>query len=174
MRKKIKSWGYQTGALIDVASTTQEEIEEYLRDATKTEDAGWKLGRYVESTLNEFCERLWAEVRYRYTKNDPPAMEELFDALITRLKSRLKEHPAIDQLQESKKYEPILRNFVSHARTNSSTSVSPQEIKRAAEEWFKLENQLWCEKCCQFVEYHRTKDSIECHCGKIKLVKTSS
>ncbi|TSC54987.1 MAG: Uncharacterized protein LiPW30_453 [Parcubacteria group bacterium LiPW_30] len=171
IRKKIKSWGYETGALIDVAATTQGEIEECLADATKIEDAGWKLGRYVESTLNEFCENLWAKVRYRYTKNDPPAMEELFDALCGRLKDKLNEHPVVKQIQEAKKYEPILRNFVSHARTNSGSTVSPQEIKRAAKEWFKLESQLWCNDCSQFVEYHKTKSSIECHCGKLKLEK---
>lgn len=174
IRKKIKSWGYETGALIDVAATTQEEIEQCLADSTKIEDAGWKLGRYVESTLNEFCENLWAQVRYRYTKNDPPTMEELFDALYARLKDKLNEHPVVKQIQEAKKYEPILRNFVSHARTNSSSTVSPQEIKRAAEEWFKLESQLWCGECNQFVEYHQTKKSIECHCGKLKLEKVKS
>ncbi len=169
--KKIKSWGYETGAVIDVAATTQEEIEECLKDSTRIEDAGWKLGRYVESTLNELCEGLWAAVRYRYTKNDPPSMEELFDALYARLNDKAKGHAAVQQIQEAKKYEPIMRNFVSHARTNSGTSIAPAEIKRAAEEWFKLENELWCKDCHQFVEYHRSKESIECQCGKLKLEK---
>lgn len=173
IRKKIKDWRYETGAVIDAAATTQEEIEECLADSTKIEDAGWKLGRYVESTLNELCEKLWAEVRYRYTRNDPPSMEELFDALYGRLKNKLKDHSVVGQLQEAKKFEPILRNFVNHARTNSGTTVSPQEIKRAAEEWFKFEKELWCNDCFRFAEYHRTKESIECHCGKLKLAKVT-
>ena len=167
--KKIKNWKYETGATIDVATTTQQEIEENLDDSTKIETAGWLLERHVEGLLNEFCENLCAEIRYRYTKNDPPSMEELFVALHKRLKDKAKNHAVTQQVSEAKKYEPILRNFVSHARTNSPTSVSPQEIKRAAEEWFKLEKELWCDKCHQFVEYYKDKDSIECGCGNLKI-----
>ena len=167
--KKIKNWKYETGATIDVATTTQQEIEENHDDSTKIETAGWLLERHVEGLLNEFCENLCAEIRYRYTKNDPPSMEELFVALHKRLKDKAKNHAVTQQVSEAKKYEPILRNFVSHARTNSPTSVSPQEIKRAAEEWFKLEKELWCDKCHQFVEYYKDKDSIECGCGNLKI-----
>ena len=172
--KKIKGWKYETGAMIDVATTTQEEIEEYLSDSTKIENAGWLLERHVESILNELCENLWAEVRYRYTKNDPPTMDELFDALYKRLKDKVRDHPVVQQVLDTKKYEPVLRNFVSHARTNSGASISPQEVKRAAEEWFKLEGEFWCGECHQFVEYHKTKDSIECECGEKKLEKVSA
>ena len=167
--KKIKNWRYETGAMIDTAMTTQQEVEENLADSTKIETAGWLLERHIEGLLNEFCENLFAEVRYRYTKNEPPSMEELFVALHKRLKDKVKNHPVVQQVLETKKYEPILRNFVSHARTSSPTSVSAQEIKRAAEEWFKLETEFWCGDCRQFVEYHQTKDSIECECGKKKL-----
>ncbi len=136
--------------------------------------AGWLLERYIEGLLNEFCENLCAEVRYRYTRNDPPSMEELFTALHKRLKNKIPSHPAVQQVLEARKYEPILRNFISHARTNSPASVSPEEIRRAAEEWFKLESELWCGDCRQFVEFHATKDSIECKCGRKKLERTST
>jgi len=79
--KKIKGWDYKTGSKIDFAKTTREEVEELLSDATTVEDAGFKFGKHVEGILNELCENLWAEVRHRYSKNDPPSMEELFDAL---------------------------------------------------------------------------------------------
>jgi len=171
--KKIKGWDYIGGAKIDAVTTTQEEIKENLSDSTKIELAGWLLGRHVESILNELCENLWVELRYRYTKNDPPAMEELFDALYRRIKDKIKNHPVVDKILEVKKYEPILRNFVSHSRTNQPASVSPEEIKRAAAEWFSLEVEFWCDQCHHFVEYHKTKDSIECQCGEKKLVKTT-
>ena len=171
--KKIKGWKYDTGAMIDVAVTTQAEIEECLSDSTKIENAGWLLERHVESILNELCENLWSEVRYRYTKNDPPTMDELFDALYKRLKDKVKFHPVVQLVLDTKKYEPVLRNFVSHARTNSGASISPQEVKRASEEWFKLEGEFWCGKCHQFVEYHKTKDSIECECGEKKFKQVS-
>ena len=172
IHKKIKGWDYLGGAKIDSITTTKEEIDECLADATRTEEAGWKLGRHAESILNELCEDLWAEVRYRYTKNDPPSMEELFDALHARLKEKVKTNPIVQAVLDTKKYEPILRNFVSHARNNQPASVSPQEIKRASDEWFSLESKFWCNQCNHFVEYHRTKDVIECQCGKMKLEKT--
>lgn len=170
--KKIKGWDYIGGAKIDAVTTTKEEINENLSDSTKIESAGWLLGRHVESILNELCENLWAELRYRYAKNEPPTMEELFDALFKRLKTRAK--VIAKKVVEVKKYEPVLRNFVSHARTNQSAPISPEEIKRAADEWFSLEAEFLCDQCNQFVKYHKSKDAIECQCGKKKLVKTVS
>jgi hypothetical protein len=166
IHKKIKGWDYLGGAKIDSITTTKEEIDECLADATRTEEAGWKLGRHAESILNELCEGLWAAVRYRYVKNDPPSMEELFDALHVRLKEKVKTNPIVQAVLDSKKYEPILRNFVSHARNNQPASVSPQEIKRASDEWFSLESKFWCDQCNHFVEYHKSKDKIECRCSK--------
>lgn len=169
--KKIKGWDYIGGAKIDSITSTKAEIDEYLSDATRTEEAGWKLGRHVESILNELCEDLWAAVRYRYAKNDPPTMEELFDALYSRLKDKVKTHPIVKKVLEAKKYEPTLRNFVSHASNNQPASLSPQDIKRASDEWFSLEAEFWCDQCNHFVEYHKSKDKIECQCGKKKLGK---
>ncbi|MHA1169157.1 MAG: AAA family ATPase [Candidatus Hodarchaeales archaeon] len=165
--KKIKGWSYIGGARIDFAKTTKQQIDEFLSDSTTVENAGWMLARHIENTLNELCDRLWAKVTYRYTRNDPPSMEELFDALVKRLKKRLKNHPAVLQLVKAKKFEPILRNFVTHARSNAASSVSPQEIQRAAKEWFSFEDLLWCSNCNRFTEYHRQKDSIECRCGQL-------
>lgn len=170
IHKKIKSWDYINGPNIDYAVGTKEEIEECLTDSTRIEDGGWKLVRHVENVLNKLCEDLWVAVRYRYTKNDPPAMEELFDALQSKLKDKLKTHSIIEKLSEVKKSGlSILRNFVSHARDNQSTSLSPQEIKQASNEWFSLESEFWCDDCNRFVEYQKSKDKIECYCGKKKL-----
>jgi len=36
-------------------------------------------------------------------------------------------------------------------------------------EWFSLENEFWCDQCNHFVEYHKSKDSIECKCCEKKL-----
>ena len=174
IHKKIKSWDYIGGARIDYVESTKEEIGGYLADSTKIEEGGRKLGLHVESVLNELCENLWAAVRYRYAKNDPPNMEELFKAIHGRLKEKLSTHPIIDKVLETKKYEPILRNFVSHPRGNQPASISPQEVKRAADEWFSLEKEFWCDQCNRFVEYHRSKDAIECQCGLKKLAKAYS
>ncbi|EKE13611.1 MAG: hypothetical protein ACD_12C00889G0005 [uncultured bacterium] len=169
IHKKIKGWDYLGGAKIDSIITTKEEIHDYLSDSTKIEEAGWKLGRHVEGILNELSENLWATVRYRYVKNDPPSLEELFYAVYVRLKNKIKANPIVEKVLETKKYEPILRNFVSHPRNNQPTSLSPQEIKRAADEWFSLEQEFWCTECNHFVEYFQSKDKIECKCGKKKL-----
>lgn len=169
IKKKIKGWDYLGGAKIGAILSTKEEITECLSDSTKVDDAGWKLGRHIESILNELCEGLCAEVRYRYVKNDPPSMEELFIALHKRLKDKLKNNPIVGKVLDVKKYEPVLRNFIDHARNNQPAAVSPAEIQRAAEEWFSLESEFWCDQCNRFVEYHLSKDKIECKCGAKKL-----
>lgn len=167
IHKKIKGWDYIGGAKIDSVTTTKGEIDECLSDSTRTEEGGWKLGRHAESILNELCEGLWAAVRYRYAKNDPPTMEELFDALYIRLKA----YPIAQKVLNAKKYEPILRNFVTHARNNQPAALSPQDIKRASDEWFSLEAEFLCGEgeCNHFVEYHKSKDKFECRCGKKKF-----
>ena len=171
IHKKIKGWDYLGGAKIDSVTTTKNEIDECLADSTRIEEGGWKLGRHAESILNELCEGLWAAVRYRYAKNDPPTMEELFDALYIRLKA----YPVAQKVLNAKKYEPILRNFVTHARSNQPAALSPQDIKRASDEWFSLESEFLCGECNHFVEYHKSKDKFECRCGKKKfeVVKVS-
>lgn len=165
IHKKIKGWDYLGGAKIDSIKTTKDEIDECLADSTRVEEGGWRLGRHAESVLNELCEGMWAAVRYRYAKNDPPTMEELFDALYVRLKA----YPIAQKIQDTKKYEPVLRNFVSHARNNQPASLSPQEIKRACDEWFTLEAEFMCDECHHFVEYQRSKDAFECCCSGRKL-----
>ena len=172
IHKKIKGWDYLGGAKIDSVTTTKGEIDECLSDSTRTEEGGWKLGRHAESILNELCEGLWAAVRYRYAKNDPPTMEELFDALYIRLKA----YPVAQKVLNAKKYEPTLRNFVTHARNNQPATLSPQDIKRASDEWFSLEAEFLCGECNHFVEYHKSKDKCECRCGnkKFEAVKVSN
>ena len=167
--KKIKDWDYIGGPNIDPVLSTRQEIKSLLSDDTRTESAGWTLGKHVESMLNELCERLWARVRHRYTRNELPTMEELFDALHARLKRKVKQHPATVQLLEAKKYEPTLRNFVSHARDNQPTNIHPNDVTRACDEWFSFEAQVLCNHCHRLVEYHKSKDSIECKCGRKSL-----
>lgn len=172
--KKIRGWDYETGAKIDFAKTTKEEVEELLKDSTTIEDAGFKFGRHVEGILNELCENIEAEVKHRYTRNDPPGMEELFDALYKRLKDKVgKNHQATQKTLNSKKYEPIIRNFTGHPRGNYPSTISQTEVKRAIDEWFNLEQELWCPDCRHYVQYIKTKEIIECHCGKLKLEKVN-
>jgi len=170
--KKIKYWDYMAGPEIDIELTTEEEIIDLLKDSTKIDDAGFKLGKHVEGLLNEFCENIHAEIRYRYTRNDPPAMEELFEGFHKRLKSKLgPNHSILGKVLNAKKYEPVLRNFTAHPQKTSPASISPTEVKRAMEEWFKLEKELFCPNCNCYIEYIQSRKSIECRCvnGGIKL-----
>ena len=170
--KKIKGWDYKTGPKIDYAKTTMEEIGELLQDSTKVEQAGALFTRHIEGILNELCEDLHAEVRYRFTQNDPPSLEELFIALHKRLKDKLgKNHPVVEKVFNAKAYEPLLRNFTTHPRGNYPTTISPDEVKRAIEEWQKVDVELWCSTCNKYVEYIKSKDVIECRCRAIRLVK---
>lgn len=169
--KKIKGWDYIGGSKIDSVTTTREEIDDYLSDSARIEEAGWKLTRHVESVLNELCENIWAPIRYRYAKNDPPALEELFDGLYSRLRDKLKTHEILTKVQKVKQYEPLLRNFVSHARNNQTASVSTADVKRAATEWFSLEKEFWCPQCKHFVTYIDKTDKFICKCNALCIQK---
>lgn len=173
IHKKIKSWDYTTGPKIDSAKSTREDIQELLSDSTKAKDAGSKFGSYVEAILNELCEDLQAELRYRFSRNDPPTMEELFTALHKRLKDKLNKHSVVEKVKNAQKYEPILRNATTHPRQNYSSSVSPTEVQRAIEEWTKVEEEMFCKGCNRFVEYKRDRNQIECRCGQLKLEKVN-
>ncbi|MCX5693520.1 MAG: hypothetical protein NT014_00040 [Candidatus Omnitrophica bacterium] len=170
--KKIKGWDYKTGPKIDLARTPKEDIEELLQDATKVDQAGGMFAKGLESILNQLCERLHAETRHRFTKNDPPTLEELLGALYKRLVDKLKNHPVVSKVKNANKYEPLVRNFTSHAKENYPTSISPEEVRRAIEEWEKADLELFCKVCNRYVEYNKDKDAIECHCGNLKLLKT--
>lgn len=169
LHKKIKNWNYQSGPKIDRSKTSLDEINELLEDSTKAQDAGRDFGIYVENILNDLCEQLHAELRYRYTKHDPPSTEELFTALYKRLKDKLSKNPVVDLAQNAQKYEPLIRNATSHSRQNYSSTITPDEVKRAISEWLKLEQALWCSSCNKFVEYKRERDQIECRCGEVRL-----
>lgn len=171
LHKKIKNWSYETGPKIDKSSTSLDEINELLEDSTKASDAGRELGVYIEGIMNELCEQLQVEVRYRYFKHDLPSLEELFIALHKRLKDKLAKNPVTGLVQNAQKYEPLIRNATSHARQNYTSSIIPDEVKRAVEEWIKLEQALWCSSCNKFVAYNVGKDKIECECGGLKLDK---
>jgi 16S rRNA G966 N2-methylase RsmD len=160
-----------SGPKIDRSKTSLEEINELLEDSTKAHDAGRDFGVYVEDILNDLCEQLHAEMRYRYIKLDPPTTEELFIALYKRLKDKLSKNPVVVLVQNAQKYEPLIRNATSHSRQNYSSTITPDEVRRAIEEWLKLEKALWCSSCNKFVEYKRDRDQIECRCGKLKLEK---
>lgn len=169
LHKKIKNWNYLSGPKIDKSNTSLEEISKLLEDSTKAQDAGRDFGVYVENILNDLCEQLHAELRYRYIKHDPPSTEELFTALYKRLKDKLSKNTVVELVKNAQKYEPLIRNATSHSRQNYNSSITPDEVKRAISEWLKLEQALWCSSCNKFVEYKRDRDQIECRCGNVKL-----
>lgn len=171
LHKKIKNWDYMKGPMIDRSKNSLEEINELLDDSTKAHEAGRNFGVYVENSLNDLCEQLHAEVRYRYTRHDPPSTEELFTALCKRLKEKLVKNPIVELAQNAQKYEPLIRNATSHSRQNYNSTISPTEVRRAIEEWLKFENSLLCTSCNRFVEYKKEREQIECRCGQLKLEK---
>jgi len=172
--KKIKGWDYKLGSRIDIVKTTPEEINILLEDSTTINRAGSTLCLYIEGALNKLCENLSAEVRYRYIKNDPPSMDELFIALYKRLKDKTNiKHPILDKISDTKNCEPLLRNFTNHPRENYSSTISSTEVRFAMEKWFLLEKDLFCSICNRYIEYIKEKDSIECRCGELKVDKSS-
>jgi len=114
VRKKIKDWDYAGGPIIDFSKTTREELDEMLKDETKAKEAGAKFGEHLEGLLNELCEKLEAKMKYRYSKQELPAMNELFEALYLRLKKILgKDAPLVAEIKNAWNNDLFIRNFCS-------------------------------------------------------------
>lgn len=172
VKKKIRDWNYAEGPVIDFAKTTKEQLDEMLKDGSMAKEAGAKFGEYLEGVLNELCENLEAKLKYRYMNRDLPAMRELFDALLERLKEIL---PADSDIFKSIKKtwedDVTIRNFCDHDRRNYASSISTAEVKNCVEKWFAIEGQIRCAVCGKFVEYIKMKGKtyLSCPCDALKV-----
>ena len=173
IRKKIKDWDYTIGPIIDFAKTTKEELSELLKDQTKAKEAGAKLGEHLEGILSELCESLEAKMKYRYSKQELPTMNELFEALYSRLKEIFgKDYPLVKKIWDTWQSDTLIRNFCSHNRRNYSSSISSAEVKKSFENWFnEIEKEVRCPTCNKLIEYVKAKSQVhvQCSCGVLKL-----
>ncbi|MEK7124818.1 MAG: AAA family ATPase [Patescibacteria group bacterium] len=173
--KKILSWSYAGGPLIDIAPETLAEVQTILGDETQAVDAARKLTLYVEGRLSELCESIEAKVRFNYSGKKPPTMSELLDGLGGQLKQLNKGvtiHPAFTALNEIKLSEPVMRNFVSHARTNTPAGLSAEEVRLALTRWMTFEKQVVCETCHTDIRKIANRDNaFECEQGELRLVR---
>jgi len=174
IRKKIKKWEYDTGPRIDFAKTTKEELDSMLgEDETKAKEAGMKFGEYLEGVLHELCEKIEAKMKYRYYKQDLPAMNELFEAACGRLKDILgDQHDLVVKMRNAWQNDPLIRNFCMHDRRNYASSISLTEVKNSYQKWFsEVENNLRCSECHKIIEYLKAKGQVHLQCqkGHLKL-----
>jgi hypothetical protein len=174
VRKKIKRWEYDTGPRIDFAKTTKEELDSMLdEDETKAKDAGMKFGEYLEGVLHELCEKIEAKMKYRYYKQDLPAMNELFEAACERLKDILgDQHDLVVKMINAWQVDPLIRNFCMHDRRNYASTISLNEVRDSYQKWFtEVENNLRCIECHKIIEYVKAKGQVHLQCqnGHLKL-----
>lgn len=174
VRKKIKKWEYDTGPRIDFAKTTKEELDAMLgEDETKAKEAGMKFGEYLEGVLHELCEKIEAKIKYRYYKQDLPAINELFEAACERLKDILGDQDnLVVEMRNAWQSDPLIRNFCMHDRRNYASSISLTEVKNSYQKWFnEVENHLRCPQCHKIVEYVKAKNQVhlQCQIGHLKL-----
>ncbi len=174
VRKKIKKWEYDTGPRIDFAKTTREELDSMLGDdETKAKEAGMKFGEYLEGILHELCEKLEAKMKYRYNKQDLPAMNELFEATCVRLEGILgAEDGLVIKMKDAWQNDPLIRNFCVHDRRNYASSISLTEVKNSYQKWFnEIENKVRCSICHKIIEYVKAKGQVHLQCpkGHLKL-----
>lgn len=174
VRKKIKKWEYDTGPRIDFAKTTKEELDSMLaEDETKAKEAGMKFGEYLEGVLHELCETIEAKMKYRYYKQDFPAINELFEAACERLTDILgSEHDLVVKMRNAWQDDPLIRNFCMHDRRNYASSISLTEVMNSYQKWFnEVDNYLRCKKCHKIVEYVKAKGQVHLQCpkGHLKL-----
>lgn len=174
VRKKIKKWEYDTGPRIDFAKTTKEELDSMLHeDETRAKEAGMKFGEYLEGVLHELCEKIEAKIKYRYYKQDPPAMHELFEAACERLEDILgDQHELVIKMKNTWQNDQLIRNFCVHDRRNYASLISLTEVKSSYQKWFdEVENNLRCVECHKIIEYVKAKGQVHLQCqkGHLKL-----
>lgn len=179
IRKKIVDWSYDLGPQIGLAVSKKEELYEKLKDDTQTESAGRDFGEHVEGRLNQLAENLEAKLRYRYMKQDPPALRELFDSLNSRLKE-LKGKGAISEdnmimksIGKGSNDDAFIRNVCAHDRRNYEGFVTSHEVKQVVEQWFDdIEPILQCSECNNFIYFDKRKNKVSCDCGHLDLSKS--
>lgn len=174
VRKKIKKWEYNTGPIIDFAKTTKEELDLMLgEDETKAKEAGAKFGEYLEGVLHELCEKLEAKIKYRYYNQDPPAMNELFEAVCKRLEKILgTDDDLVNKIKNAWQNDPLIRNFCTHDRRSWTTSISLTEVKNSYQKWFdEIEIKIRCPDCHKIIGYVKAKEQVHLQCpkGHLKL-----
>ncbi len=173
IKKKVKLWEYETGPQIDFVYTTYQELTDALKDETQAKYVGQRFGEYLEGIMNELCENIEAKLKYRYYKQDPPAMNELFEGVIERLGNILGKSSNIKKdLEEAHQKDILIRNFCSHDRRNYASGISSPEIKSSVDNWFNtIEPKLRCQKCNRLVAYVKAKEQehLQCPCGHLTL-----
>ncbi|MFA5360058.1 MAG: DUF2813 domain-containing protein [Patescibacteria group bacterium] len=174
MKLKILRWEYDSGPIVNFAKTTEEEIEELLKDS-QCKIAGSKLGDHLEGVLNILCERLKVKTEHRYQSRQPFTLCELFEGVCSRLRDKIKKDDEgfnlIKEIGNISANQIGLRNFCNHDRSQIASSLSPEDIKNASNEWFGAEKYLFCPECKKYVFYDK-KDGYEhifCPCNKLKL-----
>ena len=173
IHKKIKSWEYSRGPVIEKSNTTMEDIDELLKDNAKARDAGYKLALHVEDTLNELCENIQAEIKYRYHKSNPPTLDELFVGFHKRTVKVLgNTHATIPLIEAVQNTVPTLRNFADHSKANYASSISPTEVESVKNEWSNLEKEIHCGTCHKYISFIPLTGKLSCRCGGITLFKT--
>ena len=112
-------------------------------------------------------------MKYRYYKQDLPAINELFEAACERLKDILgDQHNLVVEMRNAWQSDPLIRNFCMHDRRNYASSISLTEVKNSYQKWFnEVENHLRCPQCHKIVEYVKAKNQVhlQCQIGHLKL-----
>ncbi|MFC1613600.1 hypothetical protein ACFL23_04705 [Patescibacteria group bacterium] len=178
IKKKIIDWSYDSGPQIGLSLSKKEELDEKLKDDTHAESVGRDFGEHVEGRLNQLAENLEAQLKHRYTRQDPPALKELFDSLSPRLKKLqskgaiAENHPIMKNISNASSENPFIRNVCSHDRRHYEGFVTAQEVKQIVDQWFAdIEPILQCVKCNKMIFFNRKANKVTCPCGHIDLTK---
>lgn len=178
IKKKIIDWDYNSGPQIGLALSTKDELHSMLKDDSQAERAGREFGVHVEGKLNQLAENLEAKLKYRYMKQDPPSLKELFDALNARFKELRQKgaiatsHSIMSTIGKASNDDPFIRNVCSHDRQNYESSLGAQEVELIVDQWFEeIEQAIGCNECNEMIYFNRKANKVTCPCGLVDLTK---
>ncbi|HEY9031974.1 MAG TPA: hypothetical protein VIM93_11480, partial [Kangiella sp.] len=162
-RLRFYGWDYTTGPKVEVGKDTFEQIQDDL-DRDLGVEAGQKLGRYIEWSLQVLNQNFQSQVPFKilneYTLN------ELFVPFKKRVKDKLTaKHKLFVQLDDFE--EQIgFRNFCMHYKDGQYTS---DEVQQIFDSWKQIEATLTCSSCNRYATYDSSTGLVKCRCSTLAL-----
>jgi energy-coupling factor transporter ATP-binding protein EcfA2 len=155
-------WDYSVGPKIKPAYSLTEEIEKSL-EFDQPVEAGQKLGRYLEWTLQDINESFNTPIPYKI--DNQYTISELFNPFKSRVKDKLKQNHLLFKKLNEFESKTVFRNYCAHWK-NVETEFTTPEIKMIYNLWKEIEHIIYCDNCKQYTKY---QNDLKCKCGNINL-----
>jgi AAA ATPase domain len=162
-RLRFFGWDYSTGPKVEIGKDTFEQIQDDL-DRDLGVDAGQKLGRYLEWSLQVLNQNFQSQVAFKILNEY--TMNELFVPFKKRIKEKLRETHRLYILLYEFEEQTGFRNFCMHWKDGQYTS---DEVQQIFDSWKTIEATLTCPSCNRYATYDSSTRYVKCRCSELDL-----